>query len=69
MKNNVYLSEDGSYIHFTRSEILSNSVKKFRQSTEIKDFYHFILKNNLQKEAHEILLRISAQGKSLKSSS
>lgn len=65
MPSTVHLSKDGNSIHFTRSDSLPASIKKFRQSQEIKDFYRFIFENNLQKESYEILDHISNERKAL----
>ena len=66
MANTVRLSKDGGSILFTRSDNVPNSVKKFRQSPEIKSFYRFVFENNLQKESHEILARIFNERKANK---
>ena len=63
MSNTVRLSKDGNSIHFTQSDSVPTSTKKFRQSQEIKDFYRFIFENNLQKESYDILVHISQERK------
>ncbi len=60
MADKVKLSKDGNSIDFVQSENMPTSVKKFRQSPEIEGFYRFVFENDLQKEAFEILDRISA---------
>ncbi len=62
----VKLSKDGNSIDFVQSENIPTSVKKFRQSPEIEGFYRFVFENDLQKEAFEILDRISAARKAKK---
>ena len=66
MADKVKLSKDGNSIDFVQSENMPTSVKKFRQSPEIEGFYRFVFENDLQKEAFEILDRISATRKAKK---
>ena len=66
MADKVKLSKDGNSIDFVQSENMPTSVKKFRQSPEIEGFYRFVFENDLQKEAFEILDRISAGRKAKK---
>ena len=66
MADKVKLSKDGNSIDFVQSENIPTSVKKFRQSPEIEGFYRFVFENDLQKEAFEILDRISASRKAKK---
>ena len=66
MASKVKLSKDGSNIDFSTSDSLPASVKKFRKSPEIEGFYRFVYENDLQKEAFEILARISVRRKSEK---
>lgn len=63
MAEKVKLSEDGSSIDFVQSDSLPTSMKKFRQSPEIEGFYRFVYENDLQREAHEILDRITQRRK------
>ena len=58
MSKLVCLSKDESCIQFTKFESLPTTIKKLRQSSEIKSFYQFVLKHNLQKESYEILTHI-----------
>ena len=66
MADKVKLSKDGNSIDFVQSENIPTSVKKFRQSPEIEGFYRFVFENDLQKEAFEILDRISSSRKAKK---
>ena len=54
----VKLSKDGSSINFVQTESIPTSLKKFRRSPEIEDFYRFIYENLLQREAFEIVNKI-----------
>jgi len=54
----VKLSKDGSSINFVQTESIPTSLKKFRRSPEIEDFYRFVYENLLQREAFEIINKI-----------
>lgn len=54
----VKLSKDGSSINFVQTENIPTSLKKFRRSPEIEDFYRFVYENLLQREAFEIVNKI-----------
>ena len=64
MSSAVHLSKDGKSIHFTAPEgPRPATVKEFRHSSEMKSFYEFIFEHSLQKEAYEIVARISKERK------
>ncbi len=66
MAAKVKLSKDGSNIDFSASETIPASIKKFKKSPEIEGFYRFVYENDLQKEAFQILAKISVRRKSEK---
>ena len=68
MAAKVKLSKDGSNIDFSTSDTLPASIKKFRKSPEIEGFYRFVFENDLQKEAFQILNRISIRRRAEKTS-
>lgn len=63
MSGKVKLSKDGASIDFTASDSIPASVKKFRKSPEVEGFYRFVYENDLQREAFQILARITQQRK------
>ena len=59
--------KDKNAIHFKVEDIpLPQSVKKFRQTFELKSFYKFIHENDLRKEAFQIINNLFKSRKSLK---
>lgn len=66
MAAKVKLSKDGTNIDFSTSDTIPASIKKFRKSPEIEGFYRFVYENDLQKEAYQILSRISVRRRDAK---